>query len=607
MHARRPGAPRDAAQARARTGSVRGEEGEVRRPAAQSLETVSVRHSPRLAVRALKSVCVPRRAYMSAATGVAAAATAVAVYCSCGVGNKRSHSPETSDGPPGTSAPGNLPPANDHSTAPAPGGVAWTATQSEKYYASQGKAAQNRVARTSAAAGLVRVPRSSEPEPEPEPKPKPDPEVRPAYAPEAQSQSHEVQPERDWWAALETGDTIRLEHVATGFRLALLVATTWSAKAGKGDGLLLARPAQPYHRLLATSSQRTPLRWKTTLGCPDALWLIQEPTCSVTSNAEPLSSLCTVRNLKRRTTYLAMAADGQLTIGGSTSVWRWLPATGAVTPASASVCAEPTIDVPRQLHPSASESFEQFVDQGYCVLPGLVSVGKSESALRLINHHLGSTQSRQVAAGEHGLGSEFLPQDAGGASSVEPAGVVKLGTLALHPDLNSGLLGPSECATLARVLRLAPQQINPPAGCQLALRFPLPPIPWSSDSSRNDSSGELRGQQQAIADVDTLEGLRGRLLWHTDINKYNDRKSFDFVVGVFLLPVRRAQDGALWVLPTSHLAPTPTPAAALEYAASGITDPTPILTYNPVSLPWCSGTPCNTTRPVFVTCVRACA
>ena len=296
---------------------------------------------------------------------------------------------------------------------------------------------------------------------------------------------------------------------------------------------------------------------------------------------------------------LAMAADGQLSIGGPASVWRWLPAATAVAPApSESASVEPTIDVPR----SALPPFEQFMEQGYCMLPGLVSAAKSQCALRLINHHLGSTQSRQVAAGEHGLGAEFLYQDSDGCSSDEPAGVVKLGTLALHPDLNCGLLGPVECETLARALRLAPAQIKPPAGCQLALRFPLPPTPWNSDSSRNDISGELRGQQQASADIDSLEGLRGRLLWHTDLNKYNDRKSFDFVVGVFLSPVRRAQDGALWVLPTSHLTPTPTPAAALQYAAAEKADPTPILTCNPVSR---SKTSIHrVARPVC--CLRAC-
>jgi hypothetical protein len=38
----------------------------------------------------------------------------------------------------------------------------------------------------------------------------------------------------------------------------------------------------------------------------------------------------------------------------------------------------------------------------------------------------------------------------------------------------------------------------------------------------------------------------GRLTWHTDLDKYNDRKSFDFVLGVFLSPVRAPTDGALW-------------------------------------------------------------
>ena len=537
------------------------------------------------------------------ATGAAAAATAVTVMCyACVVANAHRQSPVRSEGTPDSSAPSDGASATESSTTPAgaerappsgrPPGTEWTATQSEKYYSSQGKAAKNREARAPAAATAVRA---LNPEPEPEP----EPNIRPALAPGAKSQSHE-HPEKDWWAALVTGDTIRLEHMATGFRLSLLVATTWSAKAGKGDGLLLARPAQPYHRLLATSSERTPLRWKTTLGCPDALWIIQEPdNLPATNGGGQSPSLCIIRNLKRRTTYLAMAADGQLSIGGPASVWRWLPAATAVAPApSESASVEPTIDVPR----SALPPFEQFMEQGYCMLPGLVSAAKSQCALRLINHHLGSTQSRQVAAGEHGLGAEFLYQDSDGCSSDEPAGVVKLGTLALHPDLNCGLLGPVECETWARALRLAPAQIKPPAGCQLALRFPLPPTPWNSDSSRNDISGELRGQQQASADIDSLEGLRGRLLWHTDLNKYNDRKSFDFVVGVFLSPVRRAQDGALWVLPTSHLTPTPTPAAALQYAAAEKADPTPILTCNPVSR---SKTSIHrVARPVC--CLRAC-
>lgn len=34
--------------------------------------------------------------------------------------------------------------------------------------------------------------------------------------------------------------------------------------------------------------------------------------------------------------------------------------------------------------------------------------------------------------------------------------------------------------------------------------------------------------------------------------KYNDKKRFDIVVGVFLSPITKASDGALLVLPASH-------------------------------------------------------
>jgi hypothetical protein len=39
-----------------------------------------------------------------------------------------------------------------------------------------------------------------------------------------------------WWERLETGDALRLEHAATGFRLVLLVGTTFGKKHGRGDG-----------------------------------------------------------------------------------------------------------------------------------------------------------------------------------------------------------------------------------------------------------------------------------------------------------------------------------------------------------------------------------
>jgi len=159
---------------------------------------------------------------------------------------------------------------------------------------------------------------------------------------------------------------------------------------------------------------------------------------------------------------------------------------------------------------------DQFRSLGYTVVPQLVGKAACDRALRLINHHLGREGSRQTAPGLHGLGAEFLPEhDAAG-----PEGVVKLGSLALHPLLNHGLLGTAECETIGRALQLPATTVQTPVGAQLALRFPLPPL-----------SAELEAEGQQAADADTLEGLLGRLTWHTDTDKYNDRKSFDFVVG----------------------------------------------------------------------------
>ena len=453
--------------------------------------------------------------------------------------------------------------------------AAWTDAQTTKWHASQTKIEANRAAQAAslpAAAALQLLP---EPEPEPE---------RPVGA-AAAARGAPPQQQPCWWDALETGDTVRLEHVPTGFRLALIVATTWSGRTGKGEGLMLARPAQPYHRLLATNSAKAPLRWKTTLGCPDALWTVQRPDPDADQPPSADSTLCTVRNLKRRATHLVMAADGQLSVGegGAGAVWCRLPAAEAAAPAQPPLTtrsqtpAGPSAEVAAVAAAAdPAMSYQQFLSQGYALLPGLVGGAACDGALRLINHHLGSTQSRQVAPGQHGLGAEFLSSavsadggDGDDGSAADSAGVIKLGSLALHPDLNAGMLGPAECAALESALQLAPGDIKPPVGCQLALRFPLPPLPHESRA------------EQATTDADTLDGLRRRLQWHSDINKYNDKKTFDFVVGIFLSPVTQPTDGALWVLPGSHLSPTPTPAAALEYASSGAAVPTPILTHQP--------------------------
>ena len=51
---------------------------------------------------------------------------------------------------------------------------------------------------------------------------------------------------------------------------------------------------------------------------------------------------------------------------------------------------------------------------------------------------------------------------------------------------------------------------------------------------------------------ETLQGLLGRLTWHDDQSKYNDRKAFDLVAGLFLSEVPGPGDGPLWVRPRSH-------------------------------------------------------
>lgn len=46
--------------------------------------------------------------------------------------------------------------------------------------------------------------------------------------------------------------------------------------------------------------------------------------------------------------------------------------------------------------------------------------------------------------------------------------------------------------------------------------------------------------------------MLGHLEWHDDQSKYNDRKAFDLVAGVFLSEVPVPASGPLWVRPGSH-------------------------------------------------------
>ena len=76
-----------------------------------------------------------------------------------------------------------------------------------------------------------------------------------------------------------------------------------------------------------------------------------------------------------------------------------------------------------------------------------------------------------------------------------------------------------------------------PCGCQVALRFPLRPF----------GEGVLDGEA-------ALPSLlpHAQTEWHSDAAKYNEKKSIDLVVGVFLNEMGGAAQGNLWVQPGSH-------------------------------------------------------
>lgn len=182
------------------------------------------------------------------------------------------------------------------------------------------------------------------------------------------------------------------------------------------------------------------------------------------------------------------------------------------------------------------------------------------------------------------------PGDTDGAAAAGEA-VIKLGhsALCLAPALLD-LIGPT-LPTLAQVICPAcaacDAAVSPPAaadasmhqcaavsreyGTQVALRFPLPPDAYDTPASAR------------------LAALMPAMQWHSDLGKYNDRKTFDVVVGVFLSPVPEAHDGPLWVLPGSHGTELAR-CQGLERVGTGgpgvhqVTSPVPILSTEPGSV-----------------------
>lgn len=215
------------------------------------------------------------------------------------------------------------------------------------------------------------------------------------------------------------------------------------------------------------------------------------------------------------------------------------------------------------LAPGAGDTEGDMQRDGYVVLPGLIGRTKIDKALRFMNNHLGSADLPTDLEPD-GLGMEFVramsrigdgaEMGSGGEEELPPRGIVKLGggrrcmcCLSQAPHLLA-MMGPEVRRAAAKALAangFADEAGRPPIisstfGCQVALRFPLPPF----------AEGVVDGE----AALDELMGHKGGLDWHTDAAKYNEKKTFDVVAGVFLNDLRTADQGVLWVQPGTHTA-----------------------------------------------------
>ena len=325
------------------------------------------------------------------------------------------------------------------------------------------------------------------------------------------------------------GDRLRLTHLASGLSADLLVEPAQR-------GLLLARAARPYHRLHASVQRETAVvTFKQTRGNAAALWLVEAGArgCVRIKRADS-SAACP---------YLDLDSAGHWKLSASACEWR----------REAEDAEEEQEDDDEAK--AATAFAAQFARDGYFLLPSLVPRHKVDRALRFLNHHLGSADLAADLEPE-GLGMEYV-RATGTSDEPLPEGVVKLGgghtctcSLAQAAPL-LGLLDAPERRAIARALGGessgdesrgdgdGARALSSMFGVQVALRFPLAPF------------------AEGVADGDAaLPSLleRAGLDWHTDAAKYNEKKRFDVVVGVFLSRVAAAHEGCLYVLPGSHRA-----------------------------------------------------
>ena len=339
----------------------------------------------------------------------------------------------------------------------------------------------------------------------------------------------------------EPGDQLHITHEATGHSTILLIEPSQQT-----DALLLSLPERPFHRLFQSDQKASnAVHFKHSKGHGAALWRID------------VGSDGRVRIRPwRGESFLAFDASGTWCLATSESRGRWLRGTGTGTG--------------RAVHSDDGDEADpatRFARDGYCLLPDLLPPQKVRRALRYLNYHLGSADLA-LDVEPDGLGMQFnraVVADLATGDEDVPKGVVKLGggrTCACRLSQGAPLIALLDETTRDAIceaiaprtggLKEAPRRLSAMFGVQVALRFPMPPFAAGVTDGDDALPGLLsaRGASSGTSGAASASGLD----WHTDAAKYNAKKTFDLVVGLFLTDVLLASDGALWVQPGSHIA-----------------------------------------------------
>lgn len=375
-----------------------------------------------------------------------------------------------------------------------------------------------------------------------------------------------------------TGGALRLEHARTSLGLALCVER-------RGAAALLARPGAPYARLVHGRAQSASgaVKFAADVAAGVSLWSLAR-ACEGTGGggcdgeedearrgggegaaAAPVRACVELRPANAPAHALAFdSSSGALRLvraGSPEAVWYRDDDDGDGTGGGAdSLAGTPASEHARAGAQAKAQTRAGGLDRadavalaaayerdGYVVVPGACPEGKVSAALRVLNHFLGSANIVEDVE-EGAIGSEFAEEGA--------APLVKLGSghrctcsLAQQAALRDLVRGPVQA--LSEAALRGRRMCTKPWGAQVALRYPLYP---SAD---------------ACGGGDALPPLLRRMDWHTDAEKYNSKKRLDFVVGVFLSPVRSERDGCLWVRPGSHRPQHRVDAGACERAGMG--------------------------------------